>query len=349
MMEQGRQALRLAMPGAERQAVGAFQKAVALKPEDAAAWGLLALAQRSLADFSAQQDAAIANLAAEQAARRALELDPREPHALLTRMQMQRAPRLDWLDMEKELRRILAIDPANPKVLDILVALLQAAGYTRESWDLNEKAITLDGLRPDPQHRKALKLWILGRPDEADQQAAFVMQNWPLNNLVRGTRLLISTFTGRFRAASLLIEDPNTARILSTPGILMYTTALAALESHAPSAVSRARSACLAAAPAGPALSVHAVMLLSALNEVDAAYDVIEGFLLRRGLLVTRERSGPVTEYESDIRWRNTQWLFTPATKPLRGDPRFAPLCDVIGLDKYWNGRGVQPDERRQA
>lgn len=347
LMERGRQALRISMPNADVQAATAFRQAANLHPGDAAAWGLLALAQRLVASGATQGDAASANLLAEQAMQRALQLDAREPSALFTQMLMQWRW-LDWYAMEKEVRRILAIDPSHPQVLDFLVAMLQAAGYIQESWDHNEATIALDPLRPAPQYRKALKLWIMGQPDAADQQAAFSMENWPLNTFVRNARLLVSAFTGRLRAAHLLLEEPDTARImLSTSGIAMWKSALAALESQAGADIAKARESCLLTAQQSPALSVHAVLLLSELREVDAAYQVVEGFMLRRGLIVTHDRPSARTEFESDLSWRNTMWLYTPATKALREDSRFALLCDLIGLTEYWKQRGSLPDERR--
>ena len=346
LMEKGWQAMRMGMPGGDRQSVEFFQEAVQIHPDDARAWGLLSLALRNVSYVSAEREAGEANAAAEQAARRALALEAREPYALFTLSQMVRTQE-DWFTSEKRVRDILAIDPRHLPSLDHLTALLQAAGYVQESWDLNERAAALDPLRPLPQYRRALKLWILGRWDEADQQAAMSMSNWPRNNTVRNARLLVSAFTGRTRAARLLVEDPATAEeMLSPEGIRMWQTGLTALETHAPADVAAAREASLAAAPLNPGLSVHGVLLMSALGDVDTAYSVVEGFMLRRGLIVTRDRSQTGTEYEVDVTWRQTQWLFTPATKALRLDARFPLLADAIGLTEYWQKRGRMPDEQ---
>lgn len=347
LMETGRQALRMGLPGSDRQAADAFGAAVKIHQDDALAWGLLSLALWNVSNLSPTREAGEAIVACEQAARRALQLKPGEPNARFTLMMMQRR-QADWFSMESGLHDILATDPENNPALDQLVGMLQAAGYVRESWDLNEKAIAYDPLRPNPQYRKALKLWILGREDEADQHAAQIMENWPLNPLVRNARLLVSAFTGRYRAARLLVDDPATrTEMLSPEGIRMWQRGLTALETRARADIDAAREASLAAAPLNPGLSVHAALLMSGLNEVDAAYQVVEGFMLRRGLLVTRERSGSGTEYETDLTWRNTQWLFTPASKAVRFDPRFPLLCDAIGLTEYWKRRGILPDERR--
>ena len=105
------------------------------------------------------------------------------------------------------------------------------------------------------------------------------------------------------------------------------------------------RAANVAAAPLSPGLSVHAILIMGALEEVDTAYSIIDGLLLRRGGLVTQVDSGQGPSPASDPLWRQTQWLFTPATKSLRAAPRFLSLCDVIGLAEFWRGRGIPPDE----
>ncbi len=115
----------------------------------------------------------------------------REPNALTVLALLQRKLD-DWLTTEKKLRDVLVIAPNNMAALDNLVALLQAAGYYQESWDLNERAISFDPLRPLVQYRRALKHWIMGRPLEADQVIARALELWPLHPLVWNARLLIS-------------------------------------------------------------------------------------------------------------------------------------------------------------
>jgi len=86
-------------------------------------------------------------------------------------------------------------------------------------------------------------------------------------------------------------------------------------------------------------------MVLSELGELDATFSIIDGLLLTRGPLVTHAPPPARQGAEYDPQWRQTQWMFTPATNALRADPRFATLCDVIGLTKFWRQRGDGPDE----
>ena len=85
-------------------------------------------------------------------------------------------------------------------------------------------------------------------------------------------------------------------------------------------------------------------MNLSALGKLDEAFDVAEGFLLRRGPLVGNLRTAKEDMPGNDADWRRTMNLFTPATAAMRADPRFKRLCDGIGMTAYWRKRGIWPD-----
>lgn len=345
LLDRGKQALRMGLPDSNQRGVEIFQQAVAIRPDDAAAWGLLALARSHVADRSSSPSAGSIFQESEQAARRALALDEREPNALVVLAMLQRNLD-DWLTTERKLRAALAIAPDNTAALDGLVALLQASGYLQESWDLNERAVALDPLRPGPQFRKALKHWIMGRSLEADQVIARARELWPAHPMVWNARLLISAFTGQIQAARILITDQATTSLMITPtAVATWDVSLTALETRDPRDIAEARAANVAAAPLSPGLSVHAIMIMGALEEVDTAYSIINGLLLRRGGLVTQVDSGQGPSPASDPLWRQTQWLFTPATRSLRADPRFLSLSKDIGLAEFWRGRGVPPDE----
>ncbi len=345
LLDRGKQALRIGLPDSNAEGVEFFRKAVTIRPDDAAAWGLLALAKSYVADSSRSRSAGSTFQESEQAARRALALDEREPNALAVLAMLQRKLD-DWLTTERKLRDVLAIAPDNTAALDGLVALLQASGYYQESWDLNERTVSLDPLRPSPLFRKALKHWIMGRPLEADRVIARARELWPAHPSVWNARLLISAFTGQIQAARILVRDQATTSLMITPtAVATWDVSLTALETRDPRDIAKARAANVAAAPLSPGLSVHAILIMGALEEVDAAYSIIDGLLLRRGGLVTQTDSGQGPSPASDPLWRQTQWLFTPATKSLRAGPRFLSLCDAIGLTEFWRRRGVPPDE----
>jgi hypothetical protein len=119
---------------------------------------------------------------------------------------------------------------------------------------------------------------------------------------------------------------------------------LVALDRRSPETIARARDACVNGAKALSAIPGQAVMILSALSEVDTAFDVCNGFLLSRGSIVHQGEPGSKDTVGEAAGRINTQWLFTPPCAAMRADARFLPLCDAMGLGDYWRSRGVKPD-----
>jgi DNA-binding winged helix-turn-helix (wHTH) protein/tetratricopeptide (TPR) repeat protein len=340
LMQHGETALRLDQPGGEKY----FEQAVAIEPRNASAWGLLAYALGSGRDMGPSVVASPTALAAERAARAALEIDPNEPNALLT-MTIVQSGTLDWFAREEEYRRILAIAPNNTLAMRWLRLLLHGVGRCNEALALAERALAIEPLCPDHQLRKGLQLWIHGRVPEADQTIDRAMELWPTHPLVRMARLMTYAFTGRPRAALSIVEEEERKPIfLSAAAAFVWRASLRALDAPTPSAIAAAREANIEGAKATPAIAAWGIVLLSALGELDAAFDLANGFLLARGALIVRPRADVRVPVVSNWAWRNTHGLFTPPTKAMRLDPRFKPLADGLGLTGYWRGRGIGPD-----
>lgn len=344
LMDRGRQSLRSDLTGSNVQAANLFNQAAKIEPDSAPAWGLQALSTTGLGHESALAFTAEVMRTSENLARRALSLDAKEPNALLAMALLQ--SRLDdWVTTEDKFRHIIDIAPDHVPAIGNLVFLLQGVGRSQASWDLNERAVALDPLLPTVQFRRALKHWIFGRIGEADRVIDRALELWPRHPWVWNARLLIYAFTGRAGAALALIEDVNN-RPANLPklGIEVWRASFAALNSRQSGDIAKARDAIFRAAPQASGIAAYGVMLLSAMGEVDAAYAVVDGFLLKRGSLVA-SRLQPVEDTLANSRsWYRTQWVFTPATMALRADPRFVGLCDGIGLSAYWQKRGVWPD-----
>lgn len=282
--------------------------------------------------------------AGERAARTALALDPREPNALLAMVSLQRGM-IGRAASENELRRILAIAPDNTLVIRNLAQLLHGAGRVRDSYALRERAIAIEPLSPDYRARQAMSLWALGRLTAADQVSDRTMQLWPSHRLVRLARLMIFAFTGRIRAATAMVEDEEThPQLRSGPGASVWRATLEALEKRTPLTIAAARKANLEGSKSTPANAAQAILGLSALGELDAAFEVANGLLLARGSVIVRPKSASKADYVFIPGWRNTFGLFMPPTKPMRLDPRFGPLADGLGLTEYWRKRGIGPD-----
>ena len=325
--------------------IATLQQAVALDPGNARAWGLLALTQ-SMVALSGTPMAATAIAGAEQAARRAVAIDPREPNAQLALYELQGIT-LDWFARDRRLRDIIALDPGNIFAISELVALLQSAGLTHESWDWNERAIGIDPAVPDLLCRRAMKLWIEGRFSAADNVIDHARDLWPSNPFVSWVRFLLLATTGRAAAAAALLKA--NPQILPPPAVPLWRTALRALAQPSASSIAAAKQACTGAAQSSAMLAAQSAMIAGALGDVDLAFEISESLLLWRGRIV-HASGNRASRIGSDALWRSgVQWLFTPPLQGMRADKRFLPLCDDVGLAAYWRRRGVKPDYLRGA
>ena len=319
-----------------------LRRAASLQPENAKAWGLIAFLS-SLATSSADpQRSEPARDEAQGAARKAFAIDPKEPNALLAMFELQGST-LDWATRDRRLREIIAINPVHVPAMAELVLLTQAAGLNRESWRWNERILALEPFSIDALSKRAMKLWIAGRVPEADKVIDQVVALYPTHPWPIWVRFVILALTGRARAAQAmlkaradLIVEPDEKRI--------WTESLAALAEPSPDRVARTREACFRAAKTAGGLTLEAVMILSALEQVDDAFEIATGFLLSTGAILPNGQA-PTRGELNDASWRiNTQYLFTPPCAAMRADKRFLPLCDGIGLTEYWRARGVRPD-----
>jgi TolB-like protein/DNA-binding winged helix-turn-helix (wHTH) protein len=125
-----------------------FQKAIDLQPDYALAWA-------GLADYYGEGiagdvlDPRISIVPEEQAAERALELDPNLPQAHQAMGAMFLIDRWDWADADREILRAISLDPQNSELYYLRACVLQADNRNAEAIDLGKKTMELDPfLRP---------------------------------------------------------------------------------------------------------------------------------------------------------------------------------------------------------
>ena len=343
LINSGRDAMLVAMPGSTEKATSSLRQAAQLDPTNAEAWGLLALAMRDVVEEAPPSAVSKAVIETESAARKALAIDAKEPNAR-TALATVRPEFGRWADTEDSLRAILADAPGNAPALTYLVMILQSVGRARESFELNERVLRLQPNSPIHQFRRALKFWISGLTAQADLAIDRALQLWPRHPAVWNARLMIFAFTGRPEVAMAMINDTETRPDFPAPAFDNWLVSLRALQTRAPHDLAAARTSTTDAALRNPASAQWAMMALSALGELDAAFAVAEGSLLRRGPL-----TGPISVRKgqwalNDQYWRRTMSLFTPATVGMRADPRFRTLCEGMGMMAYWRNRGIWPD-----
>ncbi|MFL6720251.1 MAG: winged helix-turn-helix domain-containing protein, partial [Sphingomonas sp.] len=286
LINRGDSLLRDAVPLQAGEALPPLRSALEIDPGNAKALGLVALAEETRANNGGSDNAGETLRTAEEAARAALQRDPREPHARLAMIDIT-AGSLDWSQMEDRLEALRASAPANPHVLGSLSSFLQAAGRTSKSWLYNEQAAAAAPTSPTPQWRRALRLWTAGRNEEAVNLSERLLPLWPRHALVWNARFMILAFTGRTGAAAAMLRNAVAAPGNAHPVTLaQWLPTLDAFAEPTAASIARAKEANLAAAQLNPGQATYAAMALSQLGEIDAAFDVIDGLLLSKGPLV---------------------------------------------------------------
>lgn len=318
--------------------VSLYKEAVHIEPDNARAWGLLAYFLSGRADGPASEDSPRSVSDTNLAIRRALEIDPDEPNARVARFRLE-GMMLDWIERDRYLRSVLRTDPNNILAMMELMPLLQATGLTRESWTWNERILQASPMARSFLVFRSMKLWILGRRRESDNVIDRVRGLWPDFGFGYWIRFLLFAVTDRPKAALAMLESKP--EIVGTAAA-MWRKALRALDTHSASDIAVAREALLDQADEDPVMVNDIVMLLGALGQTDAAFEVTEGFILWRGKFVSANQADG--KKMDDYSRRMTQWLFTPPVAALRADPRFPRLCDDFGLAAYWRARNVRPD-----
>lgn len=343
LIDQGVQSIRQGMPDANAQAIQFLTKATELEPNNAKAWGILALAWKAAADFSGPDQTSQNRLSSEIAAKRALAIDPRQSDALLALATL--TPSFgDWVATERRIRNVLKIDPENAFAVAALGTLLMSTGQVkacmeRLNW-MNER----DPLSPNLQFRRVYTLWSLNQHSDMDRTADRALQSWPRHPAVWFARFWTLAFTDRVRAAHSLLEDIAIRPPMSPSSVNLIQQSLKAIESQRKEDVRRAVAANLEAAASGPGPAVSAILVLSHLGASEAAYEVASGFLARTGKLVVQLRHTPAQPAVTDQHNRMTMMLWVPASKALRLHADFRPLCERIGLMEYWESTGSRPD-----
>jgi adenylate cyclase len=153
-----------------REALAAYQHAVALDPGFALGWAGVAQTKAWLCAFSTAggQKEFDANLAsARDAAARALSIEPNLPEALLARATIETNFDFNWNTAAQTLAKALPLAPADPNMLIAAGNLEIARGNMNRAIELYRKAVDLDPVNPQARTFLAFNLAVTKRFAEA--------------------------------------------------------------------------------------------------------------------------------------------------------------------------------------
>jgi DNA-binding winged helix-turn-helix (wHTH) protein len=345
-VDAGWRSWRLGMPAPDLATIKRLRSVLAAQPDRADAWGMLALLLRNAVEYAEPSHVATLVDECETAAARAAVLDPEEPNARAALIGI--APFYGhWAARREALLEALRLRPGEVVPCHDLAVLEMATGRPSAAAPLIEELLDRDHLSATFHYKRTYHLWTFGRLAEMDQVADRAMHLWPKHPAIWFARLWSLAFTGRPRHALLQLHDEGTRPDLPRPAYVTLEATLAAMM-EPPSTEKREEAirANILAAERGAAQSASAIVHLSGLGAVDEAFDVADGYFLRRGPYAVAVRKSTSDPSVTDQHRRITQMLFLPVAQILRDDSRFDALVEEIGLSRYWAQFGIAPDYR---
>ncbi len=338
-----RRTWRLGLPAINPSDLGRLRTATKLAPKRADAWGMLALLLRHAVEYADAGDCAALVSECEEAAERACELQPLQPDATAALTGIW--PIFgDWKRRRHALLAALKKNPGHAPLLHDLLVLEMSTGRPRAAFEILEPLYRHDTLAAIYHYKMIYQLWTLGRSAEADRVADRAMQMWPRHPAIWFCRFWHLSFTGRAPQALQQLQDEANRPPVPPQALAHLEATLRALLDPSPELRAQAITANLAAARRGPAQSVHALIQLSGMGEVDPAFRVARAYYLGQGHLPVAIRKSPSDPTINELHRRATQALFIPTGRAMREDPRFLPIVSEMGLADYWNDCAIEPE-----
>ncbi len=311
--------------------IEAFEAALEIDPDYAAAWSSLALARALKARWDVRERP-FAELKAEAiaAARRALALDPASGPAQIALGILE-----PWAQYSVRERRIQAAVSASPQDAEALRQQAEFAycvGRIGEAMVLAERTHRMDPLNPLVVQNYANLISESGRPTEAFIQFALARARWPEIPWFRADPLMIAAFLGDWETVDGLLPQAEAP------------DALTAMAVHTANALRGASSEIRATAlrRAGKSheingrVDVSTLAFLCGLGLTEEAFEFVDKSdfdHLRREDGLGHDMAGVIPGI-----------IFGVANRPMRRDPRFLKLCAKLGLCSYWMETGNWPD-----
>jgi len=293
-----------------RQSIGLLTRAIDLDPKLAQAYATLASAYALIPHYYQSPDPRAPELA-EQAAARAIELDPTlsQPHAVRGVLAMQR---MDWENAQANYRRAIALNPNDGTPRYWLGESLSVTGRTREALAAMLEAVELDPISPPLMHDIAVLY--LREGDDA-RGCPYARRAAEISDRTFAMLELAGCYERAGNVPEMLRAEADAERIRGLDEPVLGLVREAVQDPAKKPAALRA----LAAAD-----REHANMSLEyrQLGEFDAAFDRIEGPMFKLG----------------DYNFLRDLW--GKDARALRAQPRFRVVVERLKLVDYWRKSG---------
>jgi len=344
LFEGASRALQSGEPAEHAQAIPLLVEATAVAPDDAAAWGLLAVlyAARRLEVPPADRPAMLAR--AKSAVKTALKLDRDDVRARCAEVILI-TPYRNWSRKEQGARDVLSAAPDQPIALFSLGTVLGHVGRWRESAETVSLISRTKFLLPVVEQFTVQSLWSAGDIVQAELAGERAARRFPNHAGLWEARIALLMHSGRVADAMQLIDNER-ARPPNYPPLKLDAIRLTAMAIGEESAPGRAVQKNLETLRQGATDPVAAAIdpltiaqRCAALHELDHCFGILDGYYCGTGPWA---RIAPLGGDEDRLTWP----LFTPAMADAWADDRFAALTTTIGLDDYWDQSRFQPDYR---
>jgi len=285
-----------------RGAIEAYQKAISLDPRYADAYAGLAISEYFLADLTGDH-ALMAK--ADQAADKAIELDPGLAYGYATRGFLRESQHFDWAGAESDFKHALALEPTSSRVLANYGTLLMYMGGDKEAVAMLRKAAELDPLSSVIWQNLGAELTV-----SREYPAAY-------EALRHALAILPTSPYGKFALARLQLLDGKAQDALATGqdnSLEAFRLTVVAMAQHT---LSHAKD------------SQQALEKLISTYAADAAYQIAEVYTWRGEKdkafewleRAFRQNDGGLTNLKTD-----------PLFASLHADPRFAAMLKQLNF-----------------
>jgi adenylate cyclase len=283
-------------------ALDQFRAATKEDPNYAAAWAGLALTYAILPQYHGTYDHTLAIREGKTAAARALKLDPDNAEAHAALGQIAQELEWDWPAAEQHLDEAIRLDPRNATAHQWRAELYSVLGRHDDALDEADRALAIDPLSSVIRNVRALVLWRAGRQAEALAEFKAIMTRDSAYQAARVNMIGRLLLLGRAQEAAALAA--NDAQRAAISGAYDATARVKAMETLANPALRAQRGN----------LWGFATMYM-ALGEPDSAAAILEIGARR---------------WEPSFAW----FAKDPSSKPLDQIPAFQRYLQLVHLDR---------------